>query len=124
MARKITLCPEIDLFIKHVYTSIIFLVKVDSTRTKKTSRFQNDRVTKVCFPPPCRLHSPPSLPRVAAQEALQSRKTTGRRINIARSGPVMFGSCLGGGPAAEVQVRPIWFNTGKSRTGSFSCDAS
>lgn len=35
VTRKITLCLEIDLFIKHVYTSIIFLVKVtESTRTK------------------------------------------------------------------------------------------
>lgn len=34
VTRKIPLCLEIDLFIKHVYTCIIFLVKADSTRTK------------------------------------------------------------------------------------------
>lgn len=34
VTRKITLCSEIDLFINHVYSSIIFLVKVDSTHTK------------------------------------------------------------------------------------------
>lgn len=54
-----------------------------------------------------RLHSPPSPPRVAAQEAVQSRQTTGSRINIAPPGLIMIR--LLPWSRREMEVRPIWF---------------
>lgn len=50
---------------------------------------------------PCRLHSPPNPPRVAAQEAALSRKTTGSVINTVRSGPIV--------PSAPASASvPLW----------------
>lgn len=47
------------------------------------------RMSPFAFFTPCRLHSPPNPPRVAAQEAVLSRKTTGSMINTVRSGPIV-----------------------------------
>lgn len=41
------------------------------------------------FPTPCRLHSPPNPPRVAAREAALSSKTNGSVMNAVRSGPIV-----------------------------------
>lgn len=63
-------------------------------------------------PTPCRLHSPPNPPRVAAQEAALSRETTSSMINTARSGPIVPSAPASVfGPAvewSEVEVRPNW----------------
>lgn len=59
------------------------------------------------FPPPCRLHSPPSPPRVAAQEAPVSRHNTGNRIIVAPPGIIMIRFLPWS--RREVEVRPIWF---------------
>lgn len=68
-----------------------------------------------CFPPtPCRLYSPPNAPRVAAQEAAQSRETASSTIHTARSGPIVplapasvVGPSVEWSECAEV-CRPGW----------------
>lgn len=44
---------------------------------------------RVRFPPSCGMHSPPSPPRVAAQEAAQSSHSAGSGISVARPGLIV-----------------------------------
>lgn len=73
---------------------------------------------RICFPPPGRMHSPSSPPRVAAREAVQSRQTTGSRIIVARLGLIVVCPALESGPPS------LQISAPKSRTAAFSCDAS
>lgn len=73
---------------------------------------------RVCFPPSCRMHSPPSPPRVAAQEAAHSRHTAGSRIMVAR--PALILGC----PALASGARSDQISAPKSGSAAFSCDAS
>lgn len=75
-------------------------------------------VVRVCFAPSCRMHSPPSLPRVAAQEPAHSRHTAGSRIIVARP-PLILGC-----PALASGARSDQISAPKSRTAAFSCGAS
>lgn len=85
-------------------------------KSKISSGFiiNNAAVVRACFPPSCRMHSPPSSPRVVAQEAAQSRHTAGSRVIVARPG------C----PALASGARSDQISAPKSRTAAFSCDAS
>lgn len=78
----------------------------------------NIAIMRVCFPPSCRMHSPPSPPRVAAQEAVQSRHTARSRNIVARPG--LIAVC----PALESEPRSDQISAPKSRTAAFNCDAS
>lgn len=64
------------------------------------------------------MHPPCSPARVAAQQAVQSRLTSGARILAPRPAPMVVGPALERGPVRSD------FSTSKSKTAAFSCDAS
>lgn len=86
--------------------------------TESGTQTRNKRllgISAFVFSTPCRLHSPPKPPRVAAQEAVLSRKTTGSMINTVRSGPIVPSApasasvpLWSGVEWSEVEVRPNW----------------
>lgn len=75
-------------------------------------------VVRVCFPPSCRMHSPPGPPWVAGQEAAHSRHAACSRSIVARPARIL------GCPALASGARSGQISAPKSRTAAFSCDAS